>query len=331
MGDVTTPPERVTSTDVARAAGVSRTTVSYVFNGRGAIPEDTRARVRAVAEQLGYRPSGIARALRTGTTELVVLVLPAWSPSDVLGRLIQRTSTRLEALGLPLVVTQVEPESVGLWGAMTPLGILSPFPLSERAAAQVAASGARHLMMSGTGAPGAAPSVADYGRAHGRLQMQHLVAAGHQRCGYALPQDPVLRQWFGVSRVEGAGAVCLEHDLPIPVEQVVALDADQAMNAVRAWVDAGVTAVAAYNDDIALTIIGAARRLGVQVPDQLAVIGMDNTPISGVTDPGLTTIEIRPELMADVLVDRFLVELGREVPAPVDAIEGAYVVVRGSA
>lgn len=125
MYEVAASPDRVTSSDVARAAGVSRTTVSYVFNGRGAIPEETRTRVRAVADSLGYRPSGIARALRTGTTDLVVLVLPAWSPSDVLGRLIRRMSMGLEALGLPMVVTQVEPESVGLWAAMTPLGILS--------------------------------------------------------------------------------------------------------------------------------------------------------------------------------------------------------------
>ncbi len=331
MYEVAASPDRVTSSDVARAAGVSRTTVSYVFNGRGAIPDETRTRVRAVADGLGYRPSGIARALRTGTTDLVVLVLPAWSPSDVLGRLIRRMSMRLEALGLPMVVTQVEPESVGLWAAMTPLAILSPFPLSENAAAQVMASGARHLIMSGTGAQGAAPSVADYGLAHGRLQMSHLVAMGHTRCGYAMPEDPVLQQWFGASRVEGAGAVCADHGLPSPIEDIVSLDADQARNAVRRWLDAGVTAVAAYNDDIALAVIGAAHRLGVQVPGELAVIGMDNTPISGVTAPTLTTVEIRPELIADDNVNRLLAALGRDVPASVDAISQARVIVRGSA
>lgn len=169
------------------------------------------------------------------------------------------------------------------------------------------------------------------GEPTGDFQMSHLVAVGHTRCGYAMPDDPVLQQWFGASRVEGAGAVCAEYGLPAPIEEIVSLDADQATNAVRGWLDAGVTAVAAYNDDIALAVIGAARRLGVQVPGELAVIGMDNTSISAVTAPTLTTVEICPELIADDNVNRFLAALGRGVPESVDAISQARVIVRGSA
>src|SRR5918998_6487296 len=71
--------QRVTSADVAKAAGVSRATVSYVLNGvHDRISEPTRERVYDAAERLGYVPNAVASALRAGRTEIVLLAVPSW-------------------------------------------------------------------------------------------------------------------------------------------------------------------------------------------------------------------------------------------------------------
>ena len=83
---------RVTSGDVAKEAGVSRATVSYVLNDspHQKIAEATRERVWEAAARLGYAPSAAARALRTGRSDIVLGVLPDWPIHHVLGRLIQQ-------------------------------------------------------------------------------------------------------------------------------------------------------------------------------------------------------------------------------------------------
>jgi DNA-binding LacI/PurR family transcriptional regulator len=77
------PAKRVTSADVARAAGVSRTTVSFVLNGRPgwSIPDETRNRVLDAARELRYRPRAAARALAAGRSDIVLLSCPPPPPT----------------------------------------------------------------------------------------------------------------------------------------------------------------------------------------------------------------------------------------------------------
>ena len=83
-------PSRVTAADVAARAGVSRATVSYVLNDtpHQVIPETTRERVRAAAAELGYTPSVAARALMTGRSDIVLLLLPEWPIGTCVGPLL---------------------------------------------------------------------------------------------------------------------------------------------------------------------------------------------------------------------------------------------------
>lgn len=99
------PVRRVTSADVASASGVSRTTVSYVLNARTdvRIPEETRSRVLAVAEELGYTPSAAARALRTGSNRLVLLMVPDWAASPGFTRFTRLLTAEMAAKDLTLI------------------------------------------------------------------------------------------------------------------------------------------------------------------------------------------------------------------------------------
>src|SRR3954452_1826118 len=96
---------RVTSADVAAAAGVSRATVSYVLNGiHGRISEQTRSRVYDAAARLGYFPNAMASALRAGRTEVVLLALPSWPLGPAVAEWVTAGVTEFERLGYtPLV------------------------------------------------------------------------------------------------------------------------------------------------------------------------------------------------------------------------------------
>src|SRR5919112_5700888 len=96
---------RVTATDVAREAGVSQATVSYVLNDTPgqSIPEATRQRVREAVDRLGYTPHAAARALRMGRSDTVLFVLPSWPIGSALSTLIEGLSDGLEAHGLFLL------------------------------------------------------------------------------------------------------------------------------------------------------------------------------------------------------------------------------------
>jgi len=104
MALVQPPLRRVTSADVARAVGLSRTTVSYVLNETPGqkIPENTRRRVLDAAASLGYAPSAAARTLRSGRSDVVLCLLPDWPIGVVLGRLLESMSLELGRRGLTL-------------------------------------------------------------------------------------------------------------------------------------------------------------------------------------------------------------------------------------
>ena len=134
---------RLTSADVARESGVSRTTVSYVLNGKEgvAIPEATRQRVRDAAARLGYTPSAAARTLRSGRSDLVLCVLPDWTIGPVIDTLLDHLTTELADRGLSVLVHHDRgPRPLAeLWRAVTPRAVLglAPFaPDDERAMRQ---------------------------------------------------------------------------------------------------------------------------------------------------------------------------------------------------
>src|ERR1700712_4591685 len=99
---------RVSSQDVAEAAGVSRTTVSFVLNDRPnvSIPETTRKRIWEAADRLGYTPSPEARALKLGRSEIVLCLLPDWPITGPVGIFLELMSAELAARGLTMLSHQ---------------------------------------------------------------------------------------------------------------------------------------------------------------------------------------------------------------------------------
>ena len=325
---------RLTSADVARESGVSRTTVSYVLNGKDdvAIPEATRQRVRDAAARLGYTPSAAARALRSGRSDLVLCVLPNWTIGPVIDTLLDHLSTELGERGLSVLVHHDRaPRPLSdLWRAVTPCVVLglAPFADDDERAMRQAGIKIVGSVLDEDHAPGtfSAPQTEI-----GRLQVQHLVDRGHRVLAYAAPSDPRLTA-FADRRIAGVVRACEELGLPAPLVEAVALDPAAAATAVQHWRsgDEPVTAVAAYNDEVALSVLSGLRAHGLRVPQDVAVIGVDDIPVARLAAPPLTTVWQAVDAQARYLAAAVLAALDESLDPPTHPGDVFHVIARDS-
>jgi DNA-binding LacI/PurR family transcriptional regulator len=326
----------VTATDVAREAGVSQATVSYVINDHPShrIAPETRTRVLAAVERLGYTPSAAARALRRGTTNTVLLVLPdvPWGPT--LATLVDALTDELEPLGLELVTRRLRPGSRqgAPWKELRPLVVvcimdpLAPDDEAEIREAGIPVVGALLSPVTEVDSTGAAQIVV------GRLQVEHLAARNHTVIGYAAPDDVRVGSFLRL-RLEGVRLACLELGLDEPRVIQVPLDARRAAKAVTQWRSRPepVTAVCAYNDEVAMAVLAGLQRLGLSAPGDLAVVGVDNIPLAALMSPPLTTIDQNEQKIAHHLARRVISAIQGDPPPARLRSDALTLVVRESA
>lgn len=165
----------------------------------------------------------------------------------------------------------------------------------------------------------------------GRLQAEHLAATGHRRLGYAFPDDERVLS-FATPRLDGVRAACADLELDEPVVVTVGMDARSAADAVRRWrTEHGVTAVCAYNDEVAMAVLAGLRVHGWRAPGDLAVIGVDNLATAALSDPPLTSVSTDPRILAEYLAASVTAELaGAPAPRRPDSTIG-HLVIRESA
>jgi DNA-binding LacI/PurR family transcriptional regulator len=330
------PRRRATALDVARAAGVSKTTVSYVLNDTPGqqIPEQTRQRVHDAVRELDYAPSSAARALRRGRNDTVLLILPDWPLQHVVATILDELTmefdrhdlallTRRRRAGLSLVAMsrEIMPAAVIALGAIDP---------ADRATIQESGTYVAAALLTGT--PSSGQIVALPQDHIGEFQIQYLASRGHTRIGYAAVSD-VRHEPFLELRLRGAtqAAAALGTDPP----DVVIVDGQSPAHgmtaAVTRWRELGITAVAAYNDVVAAELLATMRDLGLAAPRDLAVIGVDDEPLSRFLVPPLTTIRQNEQVIASHLANVVVEGIaGRPAPhlSSTDAIE---IVDRASA
>ncbi|OXM60975.1 LacI family DNA-binding transcriptional regulator [Amycolatopsis vastitatis] len=287
---------RVTSADVAREAGVSRSTVSYVLNDtpNQSIPDSTRRRVLDAAARIGYAPSAAARTLRSGRSDVVLCLLPEWPLGPAVGRLIQGMTTAFARHKLAFVVhsaTRAARPLSEVWKAITPAAVLALDEFSDADAAAMQAAGVQVIVAMHASARRRWREIGTPENPIGAVQARHLATSGHRRLGYAYPDDARVGV-FADPRLAGVREVCAELGLPAPDVRTVPLDPDAAAEAVEAWLaaDPPVTGICAFNDDIAMAVLAGVARLGRRCPRDLAVVGVDDIPGAAVAQPPLTTV-----------------------------------------
>lgn len=298
-----------TSADVARLAGVSRATVSYVLNNAEAvrISEPTRRKVREAAEELGYVPHAAARSLRAGHTRIVLL-----PTSHVpIGPLYSTFLNELQWALRRLDYTVVQYGSLGLtgdeaaraWAELRPVAVISlgEITLSAHNVATLKRAGARAVITMGpVSVPGAHALVMDQAEVGARAAA-HLVERGRRRIGVIVPEEEGL-ELFSTPRLEGARSVARAQVVALPM----AYTEESAAALARRWGTLGLDAAFAYNDEYAMLLMRAFQDAGLRVPEDVAVIGADDLLIGRLLRPRLSTVQIEMptgERLAE-LVDR---------------------------
>jgi LacI family transcriptional regulator len=291
--------QRVTIKDVAEAAGVSVQTVSRVINDRPDVAAQTRQRILKVIDQLGYQPSNIARSLiqgRSCTLGVVGYGLEYYGPSRVLAGIEHQASE----LGYTLLFSLVRhPEDEGLHVlrdmlayyvdgiifAVTEVGSNRDWAQEEIAKLSIP------VVFLHTN-PRQNLSVVDVdNRAGGRMATEHLLQQGCHNIG--LITGPI-DWWAARERVLGWRDALEAADLP-GAETLVfegdwsALSGECGLHQLL-MAHPTIDSVFASNDQMALGVFKAARKIGLRVPEDLAVVGFDDIPEAAFFCPALTTI-----------------------------------------
>ncbi|MFF7472112.1 substrate-binding domain-containing protein [Streptomyces sp. NPDC008092] len=302
---------RVTLTDVAKASGVSRATVSFVLNDdpRQTISTATRERVMEAARDLGYVPHGIARALREGSSRIVVLNVD---------RGMEGNFSRSYVRGLDEELAEHDHILLVRHGHAIPEATQKVLDtIAPRAVLRLGEAYMRgHEPVEEDWESGFAFNAA--------LQIGYLAERGHTRIAMALPDHdfPLTEARLGFAQ-EAARRLGLP-----PLERfVVPRPREAGAIAVRSFlaVHSDVTALAAFDDDIALRALTALRDLDLRVPEHVAVIGFDEIEYGALSTPALTTVHIDAEILGRIAARNALgIDAGGLAPVP------GRIVVRGS-
>jgi len=273
----------VTLRHVAEVAGVSAQTVSCVVNNTGSVSDDVRVRVREIADRLGYRPNLYAKAMRTGRSRTIGLVI-----SDIrspffptLAHEMQKV-TQMAGYSLLIVETDGTPDlvadristlrSLGVDGIVATEAVPALFDL--RIPTVMLAETSRAL-----------DSVTADDLAGGKMIAEHLLGRGHRKI--ALVTSPregcVQRRREGLlARLKGEAEIVWEVTTP----ETDAITQDVR----RKLLKPGVTAIVCSTDEIAISVMHALRELSISVPHDVSVVGFDDVQWSSIVTPGLTTV-----------------------------------------
>lgn len=297
-----TVPRPATSHDVARLAGVSRTTVSLVLNGKRLerIGSTTRARVLEAARQLGYAPNDAARSLVSGRTRTLGLVVGHTRHLAVDGFLPQvLTALGEEAhrAGFRVLIDAVDDaERPDVYAERVRAsqidGLIVVNPRSDDAGLDSLAASGYPLAIIGRLPGHTELCTAAHDLDGGRLLGRHLVRHGRQRLAY-LGFAP---EGFRADADRAAGvreaAEAAGHELGHDAVRHAAFSADSGHRAMATWLADGFPydALICGNDTIAFGALAALRDRRVSVPDDVAVVGFDDLPLARFAVPRLTTV-----------------------------------------
>lgn len=336
---MTKQPPAPTSADVARLAGVSRATVSYVLNDAvgGRVGEGTRRRVRAAAEQLGYVPHAAARSLRAGRTGVVLMNSPdaVWGP--LFNEHVSALRTELRARGYALVVYGDTGSGAGSeaaarqWAELRPAAVLAPLGDDPTPAAieLLKHAGTRAVFTLGEEKVPGAHALSFDQRTVGAAAANHLIGQGRRAIGALVPTDRTL-ELFSLPRIEGVIDAVEEHSAGggndgagsgggnggaddgrdrIRVERIDLDYTEEAAARLAAdWPSLGLDALFAYNDEYAMLVLSAFQDAGIAVPEEVALVGADDLMLCRLLRPRLTSVRLpmpSGEFLAD-LIDRLV-------------------------
>lgn len=314
-----------TSVDVARRAGVSRTTVSYVLNGNwdGHVSDETRKKVLQAAEELGYSTHSSARALRKGQSDEICIIvdLPLTIHRTELFVSVQQHAflhgySPVVYFGYDFSAEQVHSHLLKIF-ARRPIGIFATASsMTDEHIALAKHMGVDNIVLYSVEPLEYAGTILLPTIPLGYLAAEHLLERGHRHLGVVCPVDSLHAYGFE-QRLEGMRSAIAG----IPDVTLDVLSLEFTLSDAHSLVDTRLTGAAhptgiyAFNDEYALLLLGALADRGRQVPRDIAVVGTDDISFSTFMRPTLTTIRFDTISLAQRAVE-MLVNSHRGQPLP---------------
>ena len=351
---------RVTIKDVAQLSGVSAATVTRALQGHPRVLPETRARVQSAASRLGYRPDHAARALVTGISRTIGLLVPTirdpyWAEvaagiepraaDEGFAVLIAsgygdpvRAGQTLEVLlgnrvdGI-IVTTSAgvaEPQLTEAMGLPTvvvgldpPVGTLELEGARSAPVETLLDAGERHRQRARV-----SHVSFDDVRA-GEIAAQHLIDLGHRRIAFLAGPSTLAT----VLRIAGVRTVLEEVGLTLRSLSYGGDTFEQGCAAGLALLggERDFTAVVAFNDLLAAGLVRAARTLGIDVPGELSVMGFDDIALAGLVEPALTTIRAPKFEMGERAAELLLLQIETDAGMRLERLRGTLVVRESTA
>lgn len=297
--------KRATIRDIAKAACVSVASVSNVLNGVDKVSEETKERIYQVMQDMDYRPNLVARSLSRGQSEMIGLLLPITeegSSTSLLlrdnpfyGELVSGAEYQASALGYDILIKGVRPgESCRDWVRKRNLdGAIFIGNYTELISEEMQSLGKQLVLVDcydeGTQVHSTIGIDDENG---GYLAAKHLLENGHKRIALAasniLVDGPIRRRYLGYKRaMEEAGITGLDE---LILQDALSFDGgyrigQQLLNR------PDITAVFAVGDVMGFGILKAVYEAGKQVPDDLSIVGFDNTKGCEYSMPALTSVD----------------------------------------
>jgi DNA-binding LacI/PurR family transcriptional regulator len=337
---MTTRRTRIGIADVAEAAGVSKTAVSFAFNSPRRLSEETAARIRVVADELGYRPDPVARMLTSGETRTIGVLTPqplAVSISNpFFGALSEGIAAVAEAsdYGLnlisPLGGSLARAVSRATVDGIVAIGLSEDHPEIE----QIRRTHLPIVLVDST-AMADQPSVSIDDQAGARMAAEHLVGLGHRDfLVISIVEAGSSARTVPGDRLAGYRSALSESGIELGddrVETDTSTVAGGAQAFGRAWARGlRPTAVLAMSDAMAMGVIRAAAERGVGVPADMSVVGFDDVDVSAYINPPLTTIHQPIRRKGEEAVRLLLSAIERRAPGRDHLRLETHLVIRAS-
>ncbi len=326
---------RPTIRDVAREAGVSHQTVSRVINGSADVLPETRQLVEEVIKSLGYRPNAIARSMARGLTHTIACISP--NVTDyTFASIIEGAENEARQQGYFLLSSSSADSDTfrelvdELVGHRRVDGLIVINPYTDDRFEHIPTD----FPLVFVGARSQDRNICSVSLDDEKVAFEatrHLLSLGHRQI--ALVTGP-LEEVCSQDRVEGYKRALRDAGIDVQPSLIVEGDwsatSGQEAMAALGKLDERPTAIFAQNDRMAMGVLHAARDLGIEVPSQLAVIGVDDMPLASYFDPPLTTMKQDMHRIGQEAIRMLLDIIQKENTSPQQLKLSADLVVRKS-
>jgi DNA-binding LacI/PurR family transcriptional regulator len=327
------PARPVTITDIARLTGVAPSTVSRALNKPGRVNEATRQRIEAAARQLNYAPNSQARALTSGRTGTIALLV-----SDVTNPfyfdIIRGTQQQVKAAGYAQLLidtensAELEVEMLHKMRRSLDGAVLAASRLADRSLAALASD--IPLVTINRNVPGVQSVIID--TPDGIHQAaEHLVSLGHKDIVYACGPE---NSWPNAARWQALRSALAKFGLQARRIGPFPRGFNAGGAAADALINTGASACVAFNDQLAIGMLRRLRERGVSVPGELSVVGCDDIFGADFCHPPLTTltapIEHAGRVAVSMLLSRVAPASAAAGPVRQQVLLPTHLTIRGS-